>query len=166
MGAYAVVLLLILFIFLFTWKNCPSGLCMTGFVLNILLAFFALLPIFYTIFMLLMRDTCANVEHVALKAVSLKMGNESMPYAVANFYLGGGKAPDGTNMSVTQLISSIKPDMDIDALKAKVNNVVNQTLADVEGQFTFKQVVSCSAPAGNMASRPRICSPAAAREFI
>jgi hypothetical protein len=144
MGAYAVVLVLILFIFLFTWKNCPSGLCMTGFVLNILLVFFALLPIFYTIFMLLMRDTCANVEYVALKAVSMKMGNDSMAFTVANYYLGGGKAPDGTDMSVSQLVTSIKPDLDIDAMKAQVNNMINSTLADVETKFTFKELVSCA----------------------
>jgi hypothetical protein len=142
MGAYTVVLLLILFLFLFTWKNCPSGLCMTGFVLNILLAFFALLPIFYTIFMLLMRDTCANVEQVALKAVALKMGNDSMPFTVANYYLGGGKGPDGTDMNITQLIGSIKPDLDIGAMKAQANTTINSMLAQMQG-FNFKSRVSC-----------------------
>jgi hypothetical protein len=141
---YAVVLVLILLIFLFTWKNCPSGLCMTGFVLNVLLIFFALLPIFYTIFMLLMRDTCANVEQVVLKAVEVKMGNGSMPYTVASYYLGGGKGPDGNDMNVTQLFSTALPDFDIAAMKALATNTVDTALQQVE-TFNFKERVSTSA---------------------
>jgi hypothetical protein len=142
---YAVVLVLILLIFLFTWKNCPSGLCMTGFVLNVLLIFFALLPIFYTIFMLLMRDTCANVEQVVLKAVEVKMGNGSMPYTVASYYLGGGKGPDGNDMNVTQLFSTVLPNLDINAMKANATGAVDIALQSV-ASFRLKDRVSSSAP--------------------
>lgn len=158
MGAYAIIVLLILIIWLFTWKNCPSGLCLTGFLLNLLMIFFALLPIFYTIFLLLTRDTCANVEVAAIKAVSIKFGATGMPTKVANYYLNGGKDGNGTSITLSQLVSSISPDIDIDSMKGKINNTVADAVQSITGQYTLRPRVSLAAAAHNSPPfAPRLC---------
>lgn len=141
--AYGIVMFLILLVFLFTYINWAAGVCFFSFLLNILLIIFALLPIFYTTFMVLLRDTCANMDTLGLKAVSMQTGMDTMAYKAAHFYLAGGELPDGTATDVGGLLASLNPDYDIAALKGKVNDTVMDVLQDIKADYKLQQPVSC-----------------------
>jgi len=143
LGAYGLVLLVLLLLFLVTLRNCPAGICMIGFILNTLLVVFCLLPILYTILLLVMRDTCANVESVAVKAIDIKTGSNSTAAKVAGFYLGNGSYTDDGTSGLAGLIKGINTDFDVDALKLRVNRTIDDVVDGIKAQnITLAPLVS------------------------
>ena len=141
-GAPGLVMLFMMLVFIFTYINWPAGICFFSFLLNILLILFALFPIFYTIFMVALRDTCANVEYIGLQAVKTQMGDTSMAYKLAHFYLADGTLPDGTQTTVVGLVGSINSNYDFDAIKSQVNDTINNALDQISSQYPPRQKVN------------------------
>ncbi|KAF8068235.1 Low molecular mass early light-inducible protein HV90 [Scenedesmus sp. PABB004] len=134
LAPYAIVLAVLLLLLVAALRNFPAGLCLLGSLLNVLLIIFGLLPVIYTVALLLLRDTCANVEGIAVKAVGLKAGNGSLAASVAGYYLGGGLGPNGTRVGVAELVAGLNPDYDVAGLKARVNATLDGVLGSLADQ--------------------------------
>lgn len=136
LGAYGLVLFLLLLLVIVTLRNFPAGVCCVGFLLNLALILFGLLPVLYTLLLLVMRDTCANMDAVAVRAAGVVSGNDSSTVSlVARYYLTNGTLPDGDS-GIHALAASINPAWDIDAIKGRVN----QTVADTLGGITARNL--------------------------
>lgn len=137
-------MLFMLLVFLCTYLNWAAGVCFFSFLLNILLILFAIIPIIYTIVMVVMRDTCANVEFVGLQALKTKLGEDSMGYKLAHFYLADGTLPNGTTVNIGGLVGSINPNYDIDSLKVQVNQTIADAIDGIKSGYTVQHSVSAS----------------------
>lgn len=137
LGAYAGVILLLLVLSAMTLFNCPAGLCFGGFSLNVALLVFSAIPFILTAGLLLMRDTCGNMESLASKAVTLKAGNSSLPSAVSQFYLSSNSSEGG----LPAIIKGINADYDVEGFKARVQRSVDDMLKGVTDEYTLRPQV-------------------------
>jgi hypothetical protein len=158
LGSYAVIIGLVLLVVLFTLINCPAGVCFGSLLLNTALLAFSALPLLMTVGMLLMRDTCGNLEQMAVKAVAHKAGNSSLPTAVSQFYLNSGAG--NSTAGLPEIIKGINAEYDVEGFKARVQQSVDEMLKGVTDDFTLRpQVVDCdskhlaeTASAGHLAA--------------
>lgn len=139
LGSYAIIIGLILLVVLFTLMNCPAGVCFGSFLLNTALLLFSALPLVITVGLLLMRDTCGNMEQMAVKAVEHKTGNSSLPAAVSQFYLNSGEG--NSSAGLPAIIKGINADYDVEGFKARVQQSVDEMLKGVTDDFTLRPQV-------------------------
>lgn len=143
LGSYAVIIGLILLMVLFTLLNCPAGVCFGGFLLNTALLAFSAIPLLITVGLLLMRDTCGNLETLATKAVAQKVGNSSLPAAVSQFYLSSN--PANSSAGLPAVIKGINADYDVEGFKVRVQQSVDEMLKGVTDDFTLRPQVGAAA---------------------
>lgn len=152
MAAYALVMLLVLLVALCSYRNCPAGVCLFSFVLTLLLILFCALPLVYTVTIVALRDGCANVELIVADV------------ATNGFHGAGGLAPAGAGPNGTTQGSAVtlaldyyfgdpkvnankdasdvlKSVIDLDALKAKINSTVDDAIAGLQADYTFRPAV-------------------------
>lgn len=152
-GAYAAIIGLTLVVMVMSVLNCPAGVCFSGFSLNTALAVFSAIPLVITVGLLLMRDTCGNMETLASRAVAQTAGNSSIPAAVSQFYLTHNGLSAGSNSSgasgggagagsLPDVIKGINADYDVEGFKARVQQSVDEMLKGVTDDFTFRPQVS------------------------
>lgn len=141
MASYAAIMGLVLVLLLLTLLNCPAGVCITGFILNTALVAFSLIPLLITVGLLLMRDTCGNMEAIAAKAVAQKAGNNSLPAAVSEYYLYGGPALANGTSSLPDIIKGINAEYDVNGFKSRVQQTVDDMLKGVTDDFNLRPQV-------------------------
>jgi len=145
MASYAAIMGLVLVLLLLTLLNCPAGVCITGFILNTTLVAFSLIPLLLTVGLLLMRDTCGNMEAIAAKAVAQKAGNNSLPAAVSEYYLYGGPALTNGTASLPDIIKGINAEYDVNGFKSRVQQTVDDMLKGVTDDFILRPQVGANA---------------------
>ena len=134
MAGYGSLLLALMLLAVAALRNCPAGLCALGTLTNLLLLVFLIVPLLYTPTLLVLRDACAHGESIALRVLQGRAGVGSAADVIANYYLGSGRAPDGTPLSAAEVAVQINPAWDLGAIKSRINTTVTDVLGSVAAQ--------------------------------
>jgi hypothetical protein len=146
---YATVVLLVLLLAVSAARNFPTGLCIFGTCLNVMLVFFFLLPLFYTAALIVTRDGCHNAEDMLLAAA----GRVSFPNAT-NATLTAAKpssssSSNGTGVNPAQALmtyylqggitveSALKAvfGFDVREMKAGINKTVEDAIGNIKQEI-------------------------------
>lgn len=138
LGAYGLVMGLTLVLMLMTLIKCAAGICITGFALNVTLVAFSLIPLITTGGLVLMRDTCGNMDSIAAKAVTLKTGNSTLGPVVSEYYLHGTASSPSTGLG--DIIKGINAEYDVEGIKKSVKGTMDGLLKQVD-DFTLRPQV-------------------------